>query len=181
MGNIMSGHELISRKTRKPVYGLTLPLVTTEMGDKFGKSAGNAVWLSNEKSTPFTLYQFFVRTTDADVEKFLKLFTFETTGFISDLMRRHEEAPEAHLAQKHLAEKVTILVHGEEGLKQAKLSTSILYDADIKSLGEAEPKDLISIFSNATTVELLPEAGMTVLELAMKAKCFPTESTLRKH
>lgn len=108
----MSGHELISRELGQPVYGLTLPLVTTETGDKFGKSSGNAVWLSDKKTSPFTLYQFYIRSTDADVERFLKLYTFETVGFISDLMRRHTEKPELHLAQKHLAEQVTLLVHG---------------------------------------------------------------------
>lgn len=91
-----------------------MPLVTTEIGDKFGKSAGNAVWLSSRKSSAFTMYQFLVRSTDADVEKYLKLFTFDTVGSIVDLMRRHKEKPELHLAQKRLAEQVTLLVHGGE-------------------------------------------------------------------
>lgn len=64
----------------------------------------------------------------------------------------------------------------EEGLKQAKLSSSILYEGNITSLGQAQPSDLSKIFSNATTVKLLPEAGMNVLQFAMKAECFPTES-----
>jgi tyrosyl-tRNA synthetase len=70
--------------------GLTLPLVTTESGHKFGKTAGNAVWLSADKSSPFELYQFFVRCRDSEVERLLKLFTFETLGAIESIMRKHQ-------------------------------------------------------------------------------------------
>jgi len=70
--------------------GLTLPLVTTEAGQKFGKSAGNAVWLNADSSSPFELYQFFVRCKDSEVERLLKLFTFESVGSIENLMRKHQ-------------------------------------------------------------------------------------------
>jgi tyrosyl-tRNA synthetase len=70
--------------------GLTLPLVTTESGHKFGKTAGNAVWLSADKCSPFELYQFFVRCRDSEVERLLKLFTFETLGTIENIMRKHQ-------------------------------------------------------------------------------------------
>lgn len=86
--------------------GLTVPLVTTEMGDKFGKSAGNAVWLSPDKTSPFSLYQFWMRQPDSEVEKLLKLFTFETVGSISDIMRRHQKEPELRIPQITLAEQV---------------------------------------------------------------------------
>jgi tyrosyl-tRNA synthetase len=72
------------------VEGLTLPLVTTETGHKFGKSAGNAVWLSADKSSPFDLYQFFVRCRDSEVERLLNLYTFESVGSIEDIMKKHK-------------------------------------------------------------------------------------------
>ena len=72
------------------IEGLTLPLVTTETGHKFGKSAGNAVWLNADKSLPFELYQFFVRCKDSEVERLLRLFTFESLSSIDNLMRRHQ-------------------------------------------------------------------------------------------
>jgi hypothetical protein len=72
------------------IEGLTLPLVTTESGQKFGKSAGNAVWLNADKSSPFELYQFFVRCKDSEVERLFKLFTFESLGSIENLMRKHQ-------------------------------------------------------------------------------------------
>lgn len=72
------------------IEGLTLPLVTTESGHKFGKSAGNAVWLSADKSSPFELYQFFVRCRDSEVERLLNLFTFESVGSIQNIMGKHQ-------------------------------------------------------------------------------------------
>lgn len=92
--------------------GLTLPLVTTEEGDKFGKSAGNAIWLDPQKTTPYSLYQFFIRTKDSDVEKLLKLFTFYTLGEIKDIMFKHKEHPEERYPQTCLADQLTTLVHG---------------------------------------------------------------------
>lgn len=156
------------------IVGITVPLVTTETGDKFGKSAGNAVWLSKDKTSPFAFYQFWMRTTDADVEKLLKLFTFDTVGAISDLMRRHREKPELRLPQKRLAEQVTLLVHGKEGLEEAELATKALYEGSITALSKLKPQEMSKVFQGATMVEILPEAGQSILDLAMKAGCFQT-------
>lgn len=112
MGNIMSGHDLIKKSTGEKVFGLTLPLITAEGGKKFGKSLGNAVWLSPDKSSPFNLYQFFIRTKDSDVDNFLKLFTFLDLKKIQKIMKTQNEAPEQREAQRILAENVTLLVHG---------------------------------------------------------------------
>jgi len=70
--------------------GLTVPLITTDSGDKYGKSAQNAVWLNSDRTSPFELYQFMIRTADADVEKLLKMFTFLSLPEIAELMRRHK-------------------------------------------------------------------------------------------
>ena len=82
MGNIAAGHDLIKRKTGKDAFGLLLPLVTAESGQKFGKSEGNAVWLSKELSSPYDLYQFFIRIPDTQVEQMLNHFTFMPTSEI---------------------------------------------------------------------------------------------------
>lgn len=92
--------------------GLTLPLVTTEEGDKFGKSAGNALWLDAEKTSPFSLYQYFIRTKDSDVERLLKLFSFYSLGEIKDIMFKHQQHPDQRYPQMCLAEQLTKLVHG---------------------------------------------------------------------
>lgn len=112
MGNIMSGYDLITKSTRKQVYGITLPLITAEGGKKFGKSLMNAIWLSPTRSSAFQLYQYFIRTKDSDVEKFFKLFTFLTLDKINEIINEHMKNPEQRIAQKLLAQQVTLLVHG---------------------------------------------------------------------
>ncbi|XP_043478601.1 tyrosine--tRNA ligase, mitochondrial [Leptopilina heterotoma] len=176
MGNIVAGHDLISRVRNENVYGITSPLITSEGGKKFGKSVGNAVWLSSERSSSFQLYQFFFRTTDADVGNFLNLFTFLTIPQIEEIMLAHRKDPEKREAQKILAEAVTTLVHGEEGLKSAKHTSAILYESTVDTLSKMEANDLVSAFEGATLVEIINEPGLTVSELALKVKCFKKEN-----
>lgn len=177
MGNLMTGHELISRvEKKKTVFGMTLPLVTNEEGDKFGKSAGNAIWLDEEKTSPFSLYQFFMRMPDSEVEKLLKLFTFIPLKEIEFLMEEHRKSPEKRKAQTILAEDVTLLVHGEAGLKQAEKVTDALYKGNVEGLGELNYNEIRQTFAGASVVEILPEPGLSILQMALKAKCFPTES-----
>lgn len=157
-----------------------MPLITTEMGDKFGKSAGNAIWLSPYKTSQFTFYQYWMRLSDADAEKMLKLFTFEPIGSITDLTRQHREKPEARLLQRKLAESVTLLVHGKEGLVKAQKASEALYEGNIAAIGEMEVEEVVQLFQGADVVELLPEAGLNVIDLAMKAGCFPSKRTYLK-
>ncbi|XP_065368744.1 tyrosine--tRNA ligase, mitochondrial [Calliphora vicina] len=176
MGNLMSGHELISRAEKKDVFGLTLPIVTDEEGDKFGKSAGNAVWLDGNKTSAFALYQFFVRRPDSEVEKLLKLYTFLPIEEIEFLMTEHKKEPEKRKAQTILAEDITLLVHGERGLKQAETITNALYKGNVEGLAELDHNEIKQTLSGATLVEMLAEPDMTMLKMAIKAKCFPTEA-----
>jgi len=175
MGNIISGHDLISRTCEECVYGLTVPLITSESGDKFGKSAGNAVWLDSGMTSPFELYQFLIRTPDSDVEKLLNLFTFLSPGAASDMAKRHMANPEKRLAQKFLATEVTKLVHGEEGVLMAERATSAMYDSNIETLSQLTGDEVEGIFKGAEVVKLLLQPGITVKQLALTAKCFLTQ------
>lgn len=175
MGNIMSGHELIRRVVKGDCFGLTLPIITNEEGNKFGKSAGNAVWLDSEKTSEFSFYQFFIRIADSEVEKLLKLLTFLPLNEINDIVKNHQKTPEMRSAQKILAEHVTLLIHGSAGLEKAKNISKALYSGEIEALGSLDPKEISSIFVGAQYVELLTSESTTVLEAAMKAKCFLTE------
>uniref|UniRef100_A0A182N144 Tyrosine--tRNA ligase n=1 Tax=Anopheles dirus TaxID=7168 RepID=A0A182N144_9DIPT len=174
MGNIMSGQELISRTEAKDVFGLTLPLITNEEGDKFGKSAGNAVWLAAGRTSPYAMYQFFVRTPDAEVEKLLRLLTFLPVQSIEQTMARHRRTPELWEAQKLLAAELTRLVHGQEGLQQAMAISQALYSGDLSALQQLEVKDIAQSFGGAPLCEVLPEPGMTVVDVALRARCFPS-------
>ncbi|XP_034242641.1 tyrosine--tRNA ligase, mitochondrial [Thrips palmi] len=180
MGNIVSGHDLISRVEDVPVYGITLPLIKSEAGDKFGKSAGNAVWLSSVKTSPYDLYQFFVRTPDADVEQLLKLFTFNTLREIKEIMDKHKQEPSKWIAQKVLAQDVTTLVHGEEGLKMAQLTSTLLHGSDPNKLAELTSEQALQVFRGAPLKKMILQPGMTFVDVSTAAGCFPTESDARR-
>ncbi len=108
-------------------HGLTLPLLTTASGAKFGKSAGNAIWLDSNKTSAYALYQYLLGTADADVCKLLKLFTLLTTETVDEVYYRHMRFPDARVAQRLLAEEVVRVVHGELGVRQAEVATHLLF------------------------------------------------------
>jgi len=135
-GNITSGLDLIRKLEghEAKVFGLTIPLLLKSDGTKFGKSAGGAVWLDPEKTTPFEFYQFWVNTDDRDVVKYLKYFTFLTKERIDELVVKVQTEPHKREAQKVLAEEMTKFVHGEHALSQALKITAALFSGDIQSL-----------------------------------------------
>ena len=107
-------------------------------GTKFGKSAGGAVWLDPEKTSPYEFYQFWINQDDRDVVKYLKYFTFLSREEIEDLAEKTEKEPWKRAAQKKLAEEVTKFVHGEAGLEEAKMITDALFSGNIKNLSVAQ-------------------------------------------
>ncbi|TYP74507.1 tyrosyl-tRNA synthetase [Paenibacillus methanolicus] len=118
-GNITAGLELISRKDGGDAFGLTMPLIMKSDGTKFGKTAGGAIWLDPDKTSPFRFHQFWLQTDDADVIRFIKYFTFLSKEEIERLEQAVRTAPERREAQTMLAREVTLLVHGEEALSGA--------------------------------------------------------------
>ncbi|XP_026167564.1 tyrosine--tRNA ligase, mitochondrial [Mastacembelus armatus] len=173
LGNLMSGHELIHRVNGEEVYGLTIPLVTSSVGDKLGKTAGNAVWLNRDKTSPFELYQFFLRQPDASVEGYLKLFTFLPLAEVENLMEQQREDPGKRLAHKRLAAEVTKLVHGKEGLESAKRCTNALYHCSVQALEEMSDEELQELFREAPFHELLLEPGTTVIDTCRRINAIP--------
>ena len=164
-GNITAGIELIHKARGEQVYALTFPLITTSSGEKFGKSAGNAIWLDPERTSCFQFYQYWIRTDDRDVEKYFKLFTFLELSKIREICDKHNENPEMRLGQKELAAEVTRMVHGEDGLLKAQAASKILYGEKICNLSD---RDLTEIFENvpSCTVDKKEiENGIAVTEL----------------
>lgn len=139
-GNITAGLDLIRKKAghEAKAFGLTIPLMLKSDGTKFGKSAGGAVWLDAEKTTPYEFYQFWLNQQDDDVIKFLKYFTFLTREEIEAL--EHEVATQPHLrtAQKRLAEEVTRFVHGQVALDEAVQITHALFTGDVSQLSVSQ-------------------------------------------
>ncbi|XP_012644704.2 tyrosine--tRNA ligase, mitochondrial [Microcebus murinus] len=173
LGNIMSGYEFIHKLTGEDVFGITVPLITSTTGAKLGKSAGNAVWLNRDKTSPFELYQFFLRQHDDSVERYLKLFTFLPIPEIDHIMQLHLKEPEKRGPQKRLAAEVTKLVHGREGLDSAKRCTQALYHSSIDALEVMSDQELKELFKEASFSELVLDPGTSVLDTCRKANAIP--------
>ncbi len=126
-GNILTGTELIRRKTGGEAFALTSPLITKTDGGKFGKTESGNVWLDPERTSPYKYYQFWLNVSDADAENFIRIFTMLSRDNIDKLIKQHREAPHLRLLQKALAEEVTILTHGEKEYKAAFDASQILF------------------------------------------------------
>ncbi|OZJ04820.1 hypothetical protein BZG36_02338 [Bifiguratus adelaidae] len=154
-GNIVAGIDLIGKKhmaesldvnAGKPqAFGLTIPLLVTSTGEKFGKSAGNAVWLNEQMTSVYDFYQFFMRATDVDVPRYLSLFTLLPIDHIGNVVQEHMACPEQRIAQKLLADEVTEMVHGVSGLQKAQLATSVMFGEDLKRL---RGNDIVDAFKH---------------------------------
>ena len=168
-GNITSGIELMRRMYgQTEAYGLTIPLVVKSDGKKFGKTEGGAVWLDAAKTSPYEFYQFWINTTDEDVIKFLKYFTFLEKEEIEALEKSLNEAPHLREAQKALAENVTRFIHGQAALDDALRISKALFAGDLQSLSATELKegfkDVPQVELNQETtniVEAIVEVGIS--------------------
>lgn len=168
-GNITSGIELMRRMYgQTEAYGLTIPLVVKSDGKKFGKTEGGAVWLDASKTSPYEFYQFWINTTDDDVIKFLKYFTFLEKEEIEALEKSLNEAPHLREAQKALAENVTRFIHGQAALDDAIRISKALFAGDLQSLSAVELKegfkDVPQVELNHETtniVEAIVESGIS--------------------
>ena len=135
-GNIVAGSDLTRRMINKQVYGMTFPLVTTSRGEKFGKSAGNAIWLDKNKTSPFDFYQYWRNTDDQDVEKYFGLFTLIPMAEAKQLKQEN-----VNRAKEILAFEVTCLCHGKEEAVTA-------YTASVGQFGASDPDNQVATSSN---------------------------------
>jgi len=167
-GNITVGTDLIHRQRSAEAYGMTLPLITDSQGRKFGKSEGNAMYLDRNKTSCYDFYQFFLRSEDADVVRYLKAFTFLPLEEIAALAEQVVQAPEKREAQKALAEDVVRRVHGETGLRQALQATEALFGGSLDGMTAA---DLLPVFADAPSAELASDdvVGVPVGRVAVSA------------
>jgi tyrosyl-tRNA synthetase len=176
-GNITSGLELIRKMHDEETkgFGMTIPLVTKSDGTKFGKSEGGAIWLDPEKTTPYEFYQFWINTADADVVKYLKLFTYLSHEEIDALEVSVQEEPHLRKAQKALAEEMTRLIHGEESLKQAIKISQALFSGNVRNLSAGE---IQQGFKDVPTYVSQGEADL--VELLVAAKISPSKRQARE-
>ena len=167
-GNIVTGTELIRRKSGKEAYAVTTPLITKADGTKFGKTEGGSVWLDPLKTTPYQFYQFWLNASDIDAANYIRIFTLKSKIEIDKIIVLHEEAPHLRLLQKELAEDITLRVHGKEDLENAIIASNILFgkstSADLMGLNE---QDFLSIFEGVPQVTILAselKEGLTIVD-----------------
>ncbi|MBN3859062.1 tyrosine--tRNA ligase [Neisseriaceae bacterium PsAf] len=174
-GNITAGIDLTRRLNQKTVYGLTLPLVTKSDGTKFGKTEGGAVWLNKDKTSPYQFYQFWLKVPDADVYKFLKLFTFLTLVEIEEIEQTDKTSGKKPEAQRILAEEITRMVHGEKALEAAQRISKSLFAEDQSDLTESDFEQL--------ALDGLPsyqvEEGVSIIEALTKSQLAKSNNEAR--
>ena len=165
-GNIVSGVDLVRRMDGDSVHGLTVPLVTDSEGKKFGKSTGGGnLWLDPELTSPYSWYQYFFNTADADVVKFLRMFTFLDREEIDRLAVEVAERPFKREAQRVLAQEMTALVHGEDAVAKVELAAQALFGrADLSELDE---QTLAAALQETTVAE--GAVGASLVELLVAA------------
>jgi len=163
-GNITAGLELIRRKIQGDAYAFSVPLITNSEGKKFGKSAGNAVWLDPKLTSPYKFHQFWLNVPDADVIRLLKVFTFESEQSIAAIEKSMQEHPEKREAQKLLADSLCTFVHGAEATDDAKRCAAALFGGSLDGLSREQ---LLDIFSEApsSTVSRAQLDSMDMLSL----------------
>jgi tyrosyl-tRNA synthetase len=173
-GNITAGVELIRRVRGGAAYGLTMPLVTKSDGTKFGKTETGTVWLDPTRTSAFEMYQFWLNTSDADVGRFLKTFTFLEPSDIDALVRESEGAPEKRQAQRVLAREVTRLVHGDAATGEAERAGQRAFDGDLA--------DILTDEGGAVPGSVLPatEAPRPVWRVLKDAGIVPSTSEARR-
>jgi len=150
-GNITAGVDLIRRLRGGEAFGMTFPIICDSSGQKFGKTAGNAVYLDHNRTSYYDFYQFFIRTEDADVIRFLKIFTFLPIPQIEEMAREMASAPEKRLAQKVLAEEMTRTIHGAQGVAIAQRASEVLFGGSMEGM---KADDLIKVFANVPSREM---------------------------
>ena len=184
-GNITTGTELIRRIAGGEAYALTCPLITRADGGKFGKTEKGNVWLSEQYTSPYQFYQFWLNVSDIDAEKYIKIFTLLPVDEINDLIERHRQEPHLRTLQKKLAQEVTVMVHGEEAFRQAVEASEILFGkGTFESLSQLSEKDFLEIFDGVPQFIVdrsVIEAQPTVIELLCQATAvFPSKGEARR-
>ena len=179
-GNITMGVDLIRRARGKTAYALTTPLVTRPDGTKFGKSESDALYLDAKRTSPYTLYQYFIRTDDSVVGQCLRYFTFLGHDKITDLDEATAEYPERRAAQRALAREVVTFVHGQEEATKVEHAAKVLYTEDIATLDEQTLLDVFAdVPSSSMSRSQLDGRGLYVAEAFVSTELVPSKTVAR--
>ena len=184
-GNITTGTELIRRKTGGEAFALVCPLITKADGGKFGKTESGNVWLDRKYTSPYKFYQFWLNVSDADAEKYIKIFTALSKEEIEQLTIEQETAPHLRPLQKRLAKEITIMVHSQEDYESAVEASNILFgNSTADALRKLDEETFLQVFEGVPSFEISRDelsVGIKAVDLLTeRAAVFPSKGEMRK-
>ena len=184
-GNIVTGTELIRRKTGGEAFAITSPLITKSDGSKFGKTEAGNVWLDPDKTSPYHFYQFWLNVSDDDASRYIKIFTLLNHSVIEALVERHGKAPHERILQKRLAEEMTVMVHSRKEYDSAVEASEILFGkGTTESLKRMNENTFLSVFEGVPVFDIrreLLQRGVIVTDLcAEHSKVFASKSEMKR-
>ena len=184
-GNITTGTELIRRMNGGEAYAITCPLITKADGGKFGKTESGNVWLDPKRTSPYKFYQFWINVSDADAEKYIKIFTDLSKEEIAELVVEQEKDPGLRPLQKRLAKEITTMVHSAEEYENAVEASQILFSNKAQDiLHKIDEDTLLSVFEGVPTFEVprsaIEEGTPLISLLTDAAAVFPSKGEMRK-
>ncbi len=181
-GNIVTGTELIRRKTSGEAFAFTCPLIKKADGGKFGKTESGNIWLDAGKTTPYQFYQFWLNANDADAESWIKIFTFLDQQIISDLISEHKKDASKRLLQKMLAKEVTSFVHGKEEYQLAVETTGKLF-VNQHATAESLSVDDLETMEGVMKIDFPKEKfspGIDIVSFLTETNIFPSKGEAKK-
>jgi tyrosyl-tRNA synthetase len=183
-GNILTGTELIRRKSGGEAFAFTCPLITKADGSKFGKSESGNIWLDPNKTSPYLFFQFWLKLPDADAEKMALVFSFKPIADIEAAIEEHRQAPHKRLLQKMIAEEMTLLVHSKEDLEFAQQASDILFGQStvdaLNSLTEQQLLEVMDGVNQATGSLQAMTDGLDLVTFLAESGIFPSKGEARK-
>jgi tyrosyl-tRNA synthetase len=184
-GNITTGTELIRRIAGGEAYALVCPLITKADGGKFGKTESGNVWLDSRYTSPYQFYQFWMNVSDADAEKYIKIFTSLSKEEIEALVAEQQAAPHMRPLQKRLAEEITVMVHSREEYEMAVTASEILFGKSTsQALRSINETTFLQVFDGVPQFNVsrdLLAGGVKAVELLTEtAAVFPSKGEMRK-
>jgi tyrosyl-tRNA synthetase len=184
-GNIVTGTELIRRKSGGEAFALTTNLIKKSDGTKFGKTESGAVWLDPKKTSPYKFYQFWLNASDDDVKSWIRIFTLLSKEEIELLEAEHLPAPHLRILQKALAKDITIRVHGEEEYNNAVVAAEILFsNSTAEAFAKLDETTFLDIFDGVPNFKVAKSgllSGIPLVDfLADSTQVFPSKSEAKK-
>ena len=179
-GNITAGIDFVRRMGGPQLYGITSPLLTRSDGKKMGKTESGSLWLDANRTRPYVFYQYWVNLDDADVETALRFFTEMTQEETRAVIDGHLASPEKRTAQKRLADDLTRLIHGNEGLQTAHRATDIFFGGEIANLTDSQ---LVAIFADVKSKQLpraVLDAGLSIIDAFVESGLAQTKGEARR-